>query len=180
MRMPHHRRGATRSVRFDDVERVIRRQTFGTVSTLTRHGHPHATGIVYAVSPPNHPLLLYITTRAGTVKVANIRRTPEVAFVIPVPHRLVPLFPPAAVQFHGTATIVDADDGAAIAAFQSTWFHRRILRAEQRIVEEGGEMCFIAIRPMRVLFTYGVGMSALRVMRRPRQAIGRVDLPADR
>jgi general stress protein 26 len=170
----------TQPVQFEHVERAIRSHTFGTLSTLSRQGHPHATGVVYAVSPPAHPLRLYVTTRGTTVKIANIRRAPEVAFVIPVPHRGIPLFPPSVVQFQATATVVNADDPAAIAAFRSTWFLRRILRAEQRIVAESGEMCFIAIRPMRTLSTYGVGMSALAVTRRPRQAIGRVDLPAHR
>jgi general stress protein 26 len=165
---------------FRQVERAIRSRTFGTLSTLTREGRPHATGVVYAVSPPSHPLTLYVTTRTTTVKVANIRNAPDVAFVIPVPRRAIPLFPPAAVQFQATATIVDADDSAALAAFRSTWFHRRILRAEQHIVAEGGEMCFIAIRPHHTLFTYGIGMSALDILRRPRQAISRVHLPTGR
>ncbi|MEO3758843.1 pyridoxamine 5'-phosphate oxidase family protein [Mycobacterium sp. B14F4] len=165
---------------FEHVERAIRGRTFGTLSTLSRQGHPHATGVVYAVSPPSQPLRLYVTTRTSTVKVANIRRAPAVAFVIPVPRRGIPLFPPSAVQFRATATILSADDPAAIAAFRSTWFLRRILRAERRIVSEGGEMCFIAIRPMRTLSTYAIGMSALAVTRHPRQATGRVDLPAGR
>jgi hypothetical protein len=136
--------------------------------------------VVYAVSPPSQPLTLYVTTRTTTVKVAHIRSATDVAFVIPVPHRGIPLFPPAAVQFHATATVLDADDTAALAAFRSTWFHRRILRAEQHIVAEGGDMCFIAIRPQRTLFTYGIGMSALDILRRPRQAIGKVHLPPGR
>lgn len=57
---------------FGVVERTIRRRTFGTLSTLTRRGSPHATGVVYAVSPPSQPLMLYVTTRTTTVKVANI------------------------------------------------------------------------------------------------------------
>ncbi len=35
-------------------------------------------------------------------------------------------------------------------------------------------MCFIAIKPSRTLFTYGIGMTALDTVRHPRQAIGRV------
>lgn len=90
------------------------------------------------------------------------------------------MFPPGAVQFQGTATILGAGDPAALRAFESSWFHRRILAAEQRIVTEGAEVCFIGIRPHRTLFTYGIGMSALDTLRHPRQAIGRVHLPAER
>ncbi|MCA4725251.1 pyridoxamine 5'-phosphate oxidase [Mycolicibacterium sp. (ex Dasyatis americana)] len=165
---------------FGKVEHVIRSHTFGTLSTLSLAGLPNATAVVYAVSAPSQPLMLYVTTRTTTAKTTNIRSHPEVAFVIPVPRRTIPLFPPAAVQFQATATIVGSHDTAALAAFQSTWFHRRILHAEQRIVSQTGEMCFLAIRPHRALSTYGIGMSALSILRRPRQAISRVHIPPNR
>ncbi len=164
---------------FDEIDRAIRRRTFGTLSTLNRRGAPHATGVVYAVSPADQPLILYVTTRSTTAKVGHIRAHPAVAVVIPVPHRL-PMFPPSAIQFQGSAAVVNADDAGAVGAFQKSWFHRRILAAEQRIVGEGGEMCFVAIRPNQTIFTYGIGMSALDILRRPRQAIGRTQLPAGR
>lgn len=161
------------------VQRAIRRSRFGTLSTLNRSGGPHATGVVYAVSPPGQPLTLYVTTRKTTVKVGNILADPRVAFVIPVPHRFLPIVPPAVVQFAGAAEILDGEHAAAIRAFHHSWFHRRILAAEQRLVTEPAEMCFIAIRPNRTLFTYGIGMTPLDVVRRPRQAIGRVRLSTD-
>jgi uncharacterized protein YhbP (UPF0306 family) len=167
-------------VSFDDVERALRRQTFGTLSTLTEQGTPHATGVVYTVSAPDEPLILYVTTRTTTRKVRNIRVHADVAFVIPVPRRFVPAFPPRAIQFLGTATVVVADDEGANRAFESSWFLRRILAAERRIVVQGGDLCFIRIRPERMLFTYGMGMSLLRNVRGPRAAIGRVAIPADR
>ena len=114
-------------ISFDDVERALRRQTFGTLSTLTEQGTPHATGVVYAVSAPDEPVMLYVTTRTTTRKVRNIRAHADVAFVVPVPRRFVPAFPPRAIQFLGTATVVDADDEGANRAFESSWFLRRIL-----------------------------------------------------
>jgi hypothetical protein len=57
----------------------------GTLSTLTDEGRPHATEVVYAVSPNSEPLALYVTTR--------------------IPHRLIPLFPPKAIQFQGNASV---------------------------------------------------------------------------
>lgn len=110
---------------FDEIDRAVRRRTFGTLSTMDRRGAPHATAVIYAVSPPDQPLTLFVTTRSTTAKVHHIREHPEVAFVIPVPHRL-PVFPPSAVQFQGLATILEANDTAAIDAFQKSWFHRRI------------------------------------------------------
>jgi uncharacterized protein YhbP (UPF0306 family) len=149
------------SISFEVVERALRRHTFGTLSTLIRHGTPHATGVIYAASPHEEPLALYVTTRTTTHKVLNIRTRPEVAFVVPVPRRLLPAFPPRAIQFLGTAEVLAADDEAALGAFASSWFLRRILRTEQRIVTEGGDLCFIRIRPERTVFTYGIGMSVL-------------------
>lgn len=168
------------SVGFGDVERALRRRTFGTLSTLTERGTPHATGVVYGVSAQDEQLALYVTTRTTTRKVRNVRMRPDVAFVVPVPRRFVPVFPPRAVQFLGMADVVAADDEAASRAFQSSWFLRRILAAERRIVTEGGELCFIRIRPQDTLFTYGMGMSLLENVTRPRQAIGRLPIPVGR
>jgi hypothetical protein len=167
-------------ITFDDAERALRRRTFGTLSTLTDRGAPHATGVVYAVSPHDEPLALYVTTRTTTRKLRNIQRHPEIAFVVPVPRPFVPAFPPRAIQFLGTATVVPENDEAGVRAFSSSWFLRRILAAEQRIVTEGGDLCFIRIRPEGKLFTYGMGMSMLDNLRRPRQAIGRVAMPTGR
>lgn len=165
------------SIGFDRVEGALRQRTFGTLSTLTERGAPHATGVVYAVSAPGEPLALYVTTRTTTRKVRNLRAHPEVAFVVPVPHRFLPAFPPRAIQFMGTATVLGADDEGANRAFESSWFLRRILAAERRIVTEGGNLCFIRVRPQDKLFTYGMGMSVLGNLRRPRGAIGRVTIP---
>ena len=91
---------------FDVVERALRHQSFGTLSTLTKQGHPHATGVVYAVSLPGEALTFYVTTRTTTRKVHNIRAHPEVAFVVPVRRRFAPGFPPRCIQFQGMATVV--------------------------------------------------------------------------
>ena len=48
--------------------------------------------------------------------------------------------------------------------------------AEERIVSQRAELCFIAVRPRRWLSTYGIGMSALDIVRHPGDAIGRADL----
>lgn len=165
------------SISFDRVERALRKRTFGTLSTLTERGTPHATGVIYAVSVPGEPLALYVTTRTTTRKVRNLRAHPAVAFVVPVPHRFLPAFPPRAIQFLGTATVLAADDEGANRAFESSWFLRRILATERRIVTEGEDMCFIRIRPDGKLFTYGMGMSVFDNLRRPRGAIGRVTIP---
>jgi hypothetical protein len=47
-------------------------------------------------------------------------------------------------------------------------------------VTEGGDLCFIRIRPEGRLFTYGMGISVFDNVRRPRRAIGRVAIPVGR
>lgn len=47
------------------VERALRRQTFGTLSTLSVQGLPHAIGVVYALSPGGEPLIVYVTLRTA-------------------------------------------------------------------------------------------------------------------
>lgn len=168
------------SINFDGIERALRQRTFGTLSTLTERGVPHATGVVYAVSPHEEPLALYVTTRTTTRKARNVRAHRDVAFVVPVPHRFIPPFPPRAIQFLGTATLVAADDEGANRGFESSWFLRRILASERRIVTDGGELCFIRILPDGTLFTYAMGISMIENLRHPRAAIGRVAIPAGR
>jgi hypothetical protein len=165
--------------RLDTVLRALRRRKFGMLSTLSEHERPHATAVVYAVSPPAESLALYVTTRTTNRKARNVQARADVAFVIPVSRFYAPGFPPAAIQFQGTASVVPRTDEAALRAFRSSWFSRRILATEQRIVAQGGELCFIRIRPDPMIFTYGIGMSPLRTARHPREAIGRVAIPAN-
>jgi hypothetical protein len=68
------------TISFDRVETALRERTFGTLSTLTERGAPHATGVIFAVSARGEPLALYVTTRTTTRKVRNLRAYPEVAF----------------------------------------------------------------------------------------------------
>lgn len=99
---------------FAAVESALRSRSFGTLSTLSEQGRPHATGVVYAVSPPAAALALYVTTRSTTRKVRNIRARADVAFVVPVPRRLLKIFPPSAIQFQGTAEVLSHDDHEAV------------------------------------------------------------------
>jgi nitroimidazol reductase NimA-like FMN-containing flavoprotein (pyridoxamine 5'-phosphate oxidase superfamily) len=72
-------------IAFDGVEKALRQRTFGTLSTVTEQGEPHATGVVYAVSARDVPLILYVTTRTTTRKVRNLRARADIAFVVQTP-----------------------------------------------------------------------------------------------
>src|SRR5688572_17089065 len=90
---------------FDAVERVLRKRRFATLASVTEDGRPHATGVVYALSPPDEPVCLYVTTNARNKKVANIRANPGVAVVVPLSRAVLATLPPACVQFQGTAEV---------------------------------------------------------------------------
>ena len=163
---------------FDAVERALRKRRFATLASMTADGRPHATGVVYAISPPGEPICLYVTTNAKNKKVANIRANPDVALVVPLPRPVLAMLPPACVQFQGTAEVVNDTDEGALRAFRSTWFLRTILKTEHHIVAEGGRICFIRVRPDPVVFTYGLGMSILTLRRHAGEGAGRVRIPA--
>lgn len=163
---------------FEAVERVLRKRRFATLATVTGDGRAHATGVVYAMSPPGEPLRVYVTTNARNKKVANIRANHDVAFVVPLSRAVVTLLPPACIQFQGTAEVVDGTDEGALRAFGSTWFGRTILKTEHRIVAGGGRICFLRIEPDAVLFTYGFGMSLLALRRHAGEGASRVQVPA--
>jgi hypothetical protein len=165
---------------FEAVEKALRRRTFGTLSTVTREGRPHATGVVYAVSPPGEPLCFYVTTDARNKKIDNVRSHADAAFVVPLFRPVLTMAPPACIQFQGTAEVVDAADEGALAAFRSTWFGRTILKTEHHIVAGDGQLCFIRIKPGPVMFTYGFGMSLLALRRRAGQGAARVLVPEER
>lgn len=167
-------------ISFKTLERALRRRKFGTLATVGGDAaRPHATEVIYAMPTSGRSLYFYVTSRTTTRKVRNIRARPEVAFVVPLARLVAPWFPPRAVQFQGTADIVGNDDEGARDAFHSLWFLRRILSAEQRIVAQGGDLCFIRIRPDPVVFTYGMGTSVLQTIRQPKDVAGRVAIPSE-
>ncbi len=91
-----------------DSTTVVRQPCRRSIAAAT----PHATAVTYAAAGEGTNLTLYITTRTTNIKVRNIRRRPQVAFVIPVPHRFLPMMPPAAIQFAGSAEILNHEKNA--------------------------------------------------------------------
>ena len=106
---------------FELVERTLRRETFGTLSTVTENGRPHATARGLCGLPRDEPLILYVTTRTTTRKVRNIRAHPDVAFVVPVSRRLLPVFPLAPFSFKA----------------RRRWFHVRTMGRSERSTRHG-------------------------------------------
>jgi len=168
-------------VTFEEVERELRRRNFGILATVSKEGRVYSTGVLYAVSPAKDPFQLYVITRSRNRKVRNIKENLNVSFVVPLPRRVLTFVPPACIQFQGTAEIVDAKDQAAVRAYRSSYFLRMILRVEDDIVRrQGGEACFIRIRPDPVVFTYLLGLPLWEFRKRAAYAGAKVKIPPER
>jgi nitroimidazol reductase NimA-like FMN-containing flavoprotein (pyridoxamine 5'-phosphate oxidase superfamily) len=150
--------------------------TFGILSTVNSNGSLQTTGILYGVSPPSAPFRLYLITDPSYLKVRNIRRNPEVSFLVPYPHHFLRFVPASCISFPGTAKIVPDDDPEGRAAFQSS----RILRMNLEEAARMEETVFIKIRPKRRMHCYGVGFGLLELMRNSAGAGYSVEIPAER
>lgn len=106
---------------FEYLEKLLRTKNFGILSTVADTGQPHSVGVVYATSPPSaHSFSLYLLSRVTLKKVKNISNNPNVAFVVPFPHYIMRMIPPACIQFSGKAELISFEDAIARRAFQSS------------------------------------------------------------
>src|ERR1051326_1588980 len=107
---PTHRSPKEQRVTFDLVLRELRAHNFAVLSTVDEEGSPDSAGVNYGVSAPGSELALYVMTQRHLKKTRNIARHPHVSLVIPVPRRLLWFLPPATIQLHGRAEILDWTD----------------------------------------------------------------------
>ena len=161
---------------FSFVEAQLRRKTFGVLSTQSPGGSLQATGILYGVSPPRGKLRLYLVTGRTYLKVRNISRNPEVAFLVPYPHSLLPFVPASCISLQGTAEILSLDDPEGREAFAGD----RILRSNLKQADSMEGAVFIRIRPKRRVHCYGVGIGLMEIARNPSAAGYSLEIPSDR
>ncbi len=150
----------------ETVLKAIATRSYATLATVSTAGRPHVAGVLYAAVGRT----LYVSTDRSSRKARNIAATPEVAVTIPV--RRVPVGPPSAVQFQGTAELLDRDDPEIT---------RLVEQGELKAITSHGELdlpdgCVVRITPGRRLLTYGLGMSLLQLWRNPLDAGGVVEL----
>jgi len=166
---------------FETIERELRKRDFGVLGTISPEGHPHSTGVLYAVSERTKPLQIYIISRTRNRKVRNIAANPNVSFVVPLARRLLAIVPPNCIQFQGVAKILEAANESAVKVYQSSWFLRLVSKIESDIVStRGGEACFIRISPAPIIFTYGVGLLPWELLGHAADAAARVEIPRER
>jgi Pyridoxamine 5'-phosphate oxidase len=138
---------------FAYVETLLRTKNFGALTTITPGGKPHSVGVVYAVSPPGEPFCIYLITRPVLKKARNITNNPNVSFVVPFPHYVFRIVPPACIQFQGKAELIPIDNPAAVKVFQASIILRRSVRHSLNL----GESTFVRIVPDNKIFSFGIG-----------------------
>lgn len=144
----------------------IRKQHFAVLSTVGRDGAPHSAGVSYGSTSPGDPFTIYVMTRRHLLKARNIQSDPRVSMVIPIPRPVLSFLPPATIQLHGRAELLDWDDAAGTRVFERFWMGRRILQGYRRLRERGEtRVCFVKIIPDPQVRTYMVGYRIWEVRR---------------
>jgi uncharacterized protein YhbP (UPF0306 family) len=167
-------------VTFELVLAELRKHHFAVLSTVDADGMPHAAGVTYGTSSTEHELALYIMTRRHLRKARDIAERHQVALVVPVEHRFLRFLPPATIQLHGRAEILDWTDDAGSDVFRGFWLGRRILAAYQAAHRRGEtRICFLKIVVDPVITTYMVGVSVWELRRRMERGAARVLVPTD-
>jgi general stress protein 26 len=167
-------------VTFDRVLAELRNHHFAVLSTVDEDGTPHAAGVTYGTAYAGRNLVLYVMTRRHLRKTRDISSDPRVALVVPIEHRVLRFLPPATIQLHGHAEILDWTDEAGTDVFRGFWLGRRILAA-YRAAHRRGEtrIRFLKIVVDPVITTYMVGVNAWELRRRMERGAARVLVPTD-
>jgi len=161
---------------FAFIEAQLRKKTFGVLSTISPGGSSQTTGIIYALSPPGAAFRLYLITVRSYLKARNIARNPQVSFLVPYPHTLLPFVPASCISFSATAEIAPLDDPEGRAAFATN----RILRMNLAETDSFEDGVFLRIRPKRSMHCYGIGIGLMTIARNPAEAGYSVEIPSDR
>ena len=155
----------------------LRRHDFAVLSSAGSDGNPHSAGVTFGVSRPGQPLAIYVMTRRHLRKARDIAENPNVSLVVPLTRRLLWFLPPATIQLHGRAEIVDWTYDPGINVFSRFWLGRRILAAYRDSHRRGeSRICFLKITPDPLIHTYMVGVGIWELRRRMESGAGKVSL----
>lgn len=156
----------------------IRREHFALLSTVGRDGAPHSAGVSYGSTQPGDAFAIYVMTRRHLLKARNIQSDSRVSMVIPIPRPVLSFLPPATIQLHGRAELLNWDDAAGTAVFEKFWMGRRILQGYQRAREHGeSRVCFVRIIPDPRVRTYMIGYRIWELRRNMEAGSAKVTLP---
>jgi hypothetical protein len=173
-------RTMTNGVTLELVLRKLRRGHFAVLSTTDAAGAPHSAGVSYGLSHPHDPLAIYFMTRRHLQKARDIAQNPNVSLVVPVLRPLLCFIPPATMQLHGWAEILDENDPGGIDVFNQFWMGRRILNAYEKSRRRGEtRICFVKIAPDPIVRTYMVGYNIWQIRKRMESGAGKVIIPPE-
>lgn len=162
----------------DAVVAALHANHFGVLSTVDGV-ETHSAGVSYGFLIDDRGAAVYVITRRHLRKTRNIARNPNVSLVIPIPRRWLWFVPPATIQLHGRAEILDWTDETGLQIFRTFWIGRRILRAYRQSHDRGEtRICFLRIVLDPVVTTYMVGSSISTASRRMESAAAKVVLPS--
>ncbi len=151
-----------------EIEALMSRNHYCVLATVSGEGRPQSTGVIYC----SRGLDLYVFTDRHSVKAKNIERNPNVAVTIPVWGRQPFWVPPQSIQFQGVADILPADDTAAREVYR---FKVLFMRVDAATFKAAG--CFLHVRPVKHINTYGVGVPRMTMARHPEEAGRRTPIP---
>ncbi|UCE14932.1 MAG: pyridoxamine 5'-phosphate oxidase family protein [Candidatus Heimdallarchaeota archaeon] len=163
---------------FSFIEKKIRTKTFGILTTLNKDGTPHSTGVLYGVSPPSSAFSLIFFTSKKYKKVRNIKRNPNVSFVIPFSHSFLRFTPSKTVTFNGKAELISLND----CEIRTIFSRKRILRLiiTQSQTEDQESFTFVRIIPNPKVLCYGLGINVLKLRKGHRHGGYSVIIPKER
>lgn len=153
------------------LKNEIRKKNYGILSTISKDGRPHSTGILYAVS--DEPFHLLLLTDKSSKKARNISRNPNVSFAIPIPRGFLRFIPPSSVQFQGKAEIIPLSEDVK-KAFSMSLVLRQTFSSAKATLDQPDGTCFIKITPDPIIFTYALGVPVMRLIKDPGSASGKV------
>ena len=143
------------------LRKAIHSRSFAMVSTVSAAGFPHAAGIQYSAVDDDRGWVLYFHTMRQSRKARNIDHDGRVAIVVPV--RKMPVGPPFTVQFQAEASVLDTAD-PQIVSLHSEGLLSAITKHGE--LEEPGS-CFVRVRPVGRVHSYGIGVSTLAIVKDP-------------
>ena len=165
------------AARFEEVEREVRRKTFGVLSTVDSRNRPHSTGIIFAVSAPEDEFALYIVTQKESAKVRNIKQNQHVCLVVTFPHHFLRFIPDSTVMFRGIAELCSLDDEDAQRAFAQKYMTKMNLDVDSEVLRNS---VVIKIKPYKTVYVYGMGIGLNTMRKDPTSARYKVTIPSDR
>ncbi|NPD87423.1 MAG: hypothetical protein HGN29_01785 [Asgard group archaeon] len=167
-----------KKIDFSFIENMIRSKTFGIINTINQDGTPHSTGVLYAVSPTESKFALYVVTSTKYKKAKNIKRNPQVSFIITYPHHHIRFAPSSTITINGKVEILPFQNEELLAIFSE----KRVLRMITKHLdsEEAENYIFLKIIPTPKVHVYGVGYNIFALRKGHTEGGYSVNIPEKR